>query len=39
MGYFEGKKTEMKNVRLIANAKKSGMPEEELMERLRKTYV
>ncbi len=39
LGYFEGKKTEMKNIRLIAYAKKSGMPEGDLKERLRKTYV
>lgn len=39
LGYFEGKKTEMKNIRLLAYSKKSGMPKEEVKERLRKTYV
>ncbi len=39
LGYFEGKKTEIKNVRLIASAKKSGMEKEQIKERLRKTYV
>lgn len=39
LGYFEGKKTEIKNIRLIAYAKKSGMQAKEVKERLRKTYV
>ena len=39
LGYFEGKKTEMKNIRIVANAKKSGMSADEVKERLRKTYV
>lgn len=39
LGYFEGKKTEIKNVRLIAAFKRSGMEKELLLERLRETYV
>lgn len=39
LGYFEGKKTELVNIRLIAYGKKSGMEKEKIAERLRKAYV
>ena len=39
LGYFEGKKTELVNIRLIAYGRKSGMEKEKIAERLRKAYV
>ena len=39
LGYFEGKITEIKNLRIITYAKKGGMKEDEIRERLRQAYV
>ncbi len=39
LGYFEGKKTEIINIRLIAYGRRSGMQKEKIAERLREAYV
>lgn len=39
LGYFEGKKTEIVNIRLIAYGRRSGMQKEKIAERLREAYV